>query len=65
MQQIQRSTSNKFICDKRAKLFGEHVKRSFVQDVRGLFAIERDNHGVQVVVIVDAMTEGTKRELAA
>ena len=65
MQQLQRTTSNEFIRDKRAKFFGRHVQQSFVQDMRSLFAVERDNHGVQMVVIVDAMTEGTKGKLAA
>lgn len=35
----------------------------FVQNVRGLFAIKRDDHSVQVVLIVNRVTKRAKRKL--
>ena len=64
-EELHRTATDEFVGDGEAKFCGRHVQRSFVQDVRGLLTIERDDHGVQVPLVVDTMGEGSERELAA
>ena len=65
LQHLQRTPRNKFVGDECAEFFGGHVQRGFVQDVRSLFAIERDHHRVQVPLIVYLVAKSAEGELAA
>jgi len=65
LKQLQRTAGLEGRGDGLTEVGGSRADRSLLEDVGYLVAVRGDDHGVQVPLVIDEMTVGTERELAA
>jgi hypothetical protein len=65
LKKFQRTASRQLRGNGRSELAGWRAKRNFLHDMRHLLSVRRDDHRMQVPLVVHGMTEGAQRKLAA
>jgi lipid-binding SYLF domain-containing protein len=65
LEQLQRTAGFEVCGYRLTEIDGSRAGRSFSKDMSDLVAVGRDDHGVQVPQVIDEMTIGAERELAA
>jgi hypothetical protein len=65
LKELQRTASRKLRGNGRSEFTGWCAKRNFLHNMRHLLPVGRDDHRMQVPLVIHGMTEGTQRKLAA